>query len=149
MLKKIACVGVAIALLQSCVDITPEQKTKLQAVKQTMPEYYTEVKNPNLAAGLGVLPLGIADFYNGNYGLGVANFFGSIIYPINISWTVVGAIDGANEKNYYATKNALSKAKKKELAKLQEKLEAKDITLEQYTLNSKKVEQKYDMDYIM
>ena len=149
MLKKIACVGLAIALLQSCVDITPEQKSKLQAVKQTMPEYYTEVKNPNLAAGLGVFPLGIADFYNENYGLGVANFFGSVIWPISISWTVVGAIDGANEKNYYATKNALSKAKKKELAKLQEKLEEKLITLEQYTLNSKKIEQKYDMDYIM
>ncbi len=149
MLKKIACVGLAVALLQSCVDITPEQKSKLQAVKQTMPEYYTEVKNPNLAAGLGVLPLGLADFYNGNYGLGVANLAGSIIWPINISWTVVGAIDGANEKNYYATKNALSKAKKKDLAKLQEKLEAKEITLEQYTLNSKKIEQKYDMDYIM
>ena len=149
MLKKIACVGLAIALLQSCVDITPEQKSKLQAVKQTMPEYYTEVKNPNLAAGLGVLPLGIADFYNGNYGLGVANIAGSILWPVNISWTVIGAIDGANEKNYYATKNALSKAKKKDLAKLQEKLEAKEITLEQYTLNSKKIEQKYDMDYIM
>lgn len=149
MLKKIACFGLAVALLQSCVNITPEQKTKLQAVKSTMPEYYTEVKNPNLAAGLGALPLGIADFYNGNYSLGFANIAGSILYPINISWTVIGAIDGANEKNYYATKNALAKAKKKDLAKLQEKLEAKEITLEQYTLNSKKIEQKYDMDYIM
>ena len=37
MFKKIACFGLAVALLQSCVDIAPEQKSKLQAVKQTMP----------------------------------------------------------------------------------------------------------------
>ena len=150
MLKKLTIISlVALVGLPSCVDLTKEQKSKLQAVKTTMPDHYMEEKNPNLAAGLGVLPLGIADFYNGNIGLGVANIFGSLIWPFNLSWTIVGGVDGANERNYYATKAHLNQVKKKELDALEEKLNEKKITESKYVTESKKIERKYDMDYIM
>ena len=147
MFKKLTCIS--LIAFTSCVSFPQDQKAKLQAVKTQMPEAYVEVKNPNLAAGLGILPLGVADFYNGNIGLGVANFFGSIIWPISISWTVVGGIDGANEKNYYATKNNLKRLQKKELDALEEKLNEKKITESKYVTESKKIEKKYDMDYML
>ena len=92
-----------IVVLTSCTEFTDKQRQELQKIQTEHPEDFIKVKDPETAAILGILPFGVANFYNDEVYLGLANMVGSLVWPISISWTIVGARDGAERANYDAT----------------------------------------------
>ncbi|MDO7903336.1 hypothetical protein ACE1YR_13995 [Pseudomonas sp. K1(2024)] len=100
-----------------------------------------EEKKPGLAAGLGLLPGG-GSFYGRAYGYGVVNL---LFWPLSILWDPVSGYDAAEAINYQATKTRVSALKKQEMERLDAQLESDAIDLKQYTLDKRKVEDKYNL----
>jgi hypothetical protein len=70
-----------------------------------------EEKSTGTAAGLGLL-FGGGSFYTRNYGLGVVNL---LFWPLSICWDPVSGTNGAENINYYATKEHVRQLKKKDI----------------------------------
>lgn len=134
-------------LLSGCISgLNENQARKLEAIKQTFPEQYHKEKSPSLGILLGFLPGG-GSFYTGHVGTGIANF---ILYPLgSFLWDPINGYNGAQERNYYSSISALNRAKDKELSDLDDKLAEKAITSEEYTVKSRKVEKKYNIDALL
>lgn len=98
-----------------------------------------EEKSPGLAAGLGILPGG-GSFYGRSYGFGVVNL---LFWPLSILWDPVSGFDAAESINYQATKAHVNDLKRRELNGLDEELASDQIDMKRYTLERRKVEQKY------
>jgi uncharacterized membrane protein len=98
-----------------------------------------EEKSPGLAAGLGILPGG-GSFYSRSYGFGVVNL---LLWPVSILWDPVSGYDGAESINYQATKAHVNTLKRRETDLLDEKLATDQIDMKRYTLERRKVEDKY------
>lgn len=96
-------------------------------------------KSPGLAAGLGVLPGG-GSFYGRSYGFGVVNL---LFWPLSILWDPVSGYDAAESINYQATKAHVNNLKRREMDLLDEKLAADEIDMKRYTLERRKVDDKY------
>ncbi|WP_120404601.1 MULTISPECIES: hypothetical protein [unclassified Halobacteriovorax] len=99
--RTIAIVSLSL-LVTSCANMNSQQKRELAeweaegiAVKE---------KDEVTAAVLNVLP-GVGDFYNGNVGYGITNL---LFWPASVLWAPFGGVAGAQEQNYYATKNYVS-----------------------------------------
>lgn len=102
-----------------------------------------EEKNPGLAAGLGFLPGG-GSFYGRSYGFGVVNL---LLWPISIFWDPVSGYGAAESINYQATKAHVSRLKLREMSTLDDQLASEEIDLKRYTLEKRKVEEKYAYNY--
>lgn len=98
-----------------------------------------EEKNPGLAAGLGLLPGG-GSFYGRAYGYGVVNL---LLWPISILWDPVSGHDAAEAINYQASKAHVASLKRREMDQLDAKLAGNEIELKTYTLEKRKVDDKY------
>ena len=98
-----------------------------------------EEKNPGLAAGLGILPGG-GSFYGRSYGFGVVNL---LLWPISILWDPVSGYNAAESINYQTTKAHVNGLKRREMDQLDEKLAVDQIDIKRYTLEKRKVEDKY------
>jgi uncharacterized membrane protein len=98
-----------------------------------------EEKSPGLAAGLGILPGG-GSFYGRSYGFGVVNL---LFWPLSILWDPVSGYDAAESINYQATKAHVNSLKRREMDLLDEKLATDEIDMKRYTLERRKVDDKY------
>ncbi|MNR29201.1 hypothetical protein D3C85_1465750 [compost metagenome] len=98
-----------------------------------------EEKDPGLAAALGLLPGG-GSFYGREYGLGIVNL---LFWPASILWDPISGHDAAQSINYQATKAHLYKQQEREMNNLDEKLQTGQLDITQYTLEKRKVDQKY------
>lgn len=98
-----------------------------------------EEKDPGTAAALGILP-GVGSFYTGNIGPGIISV---LFWPASILWDPVSGYDGAESRNYYATKVAVDAKKRAELRELDQKLLLKTITMDEYLIKKNQIEDKY------
>jgi hypothetical protein len=139
MLKR--CLWIAVPLL----GLLGGCATPLNSVQKAELEHYRaenmliEEKNPGLAAGLGLLP-GVGSFYSRSYGFGVVNL---LLWPVSILWDPVSGYDGAEAINYQATKSHVRALRVAEMNKLDSRLADEEIDLKRYTLEKRKVEDKY------
>ncbi|MFJ4050718.1 hypothetical protein [Pseudomonas hunanensis] len=100
-----------------------------------------EEKSPGLAAGLGLLPGG-GSFYGRAYGFGVVNL---LFWPLSILWDPVSGHDAAELINYQATKAHVATLKKHDMDELDAKLESDAIDLKRYTLEKRRIDDKYNL----
>lgn len=98
-----------------------------------------EVKQPILGAGLGLLPGG-GSFYGRAYGWGVVNL---LLWPASILWDPVSGYDAAETLNYHASKEHVTSLRKRDMNELDSKLTINEIDLKTYTLEKRKIEDKY------
>lgn len=96
-------------------------------------------KSPGLAAGLGLLPGG-GSFYGRAYGYGVVNL---LLWPLSILWDPVSGHDAAESINYQASKAHVASLKRHAMDDLDAKLAGNEIDLKAYTLEKRKVDDKY------
>lgn len=96
-------------------------------------------KNPAAAAGLGLLPGG-GSFYGRSYGYGVLNL---LLWPLSILWDPVSGYNAAESINYQATRAHVARLKSRDMDELDTQLAAKEIDLERYMLEKRKVNDKY------
>ncbi|WP_181111316.1 hypothetical protein [Pseudomonas japonica] len=98
-----------------------------------------EEKNPGLAAGLGLLPGG-GSFYARSYGFGVVNL---LFWPLSVLWDPVSGYDGAEAINYQATRAHVRALRQADMNRLDNQLAGEEIDLKRYTLEKRKVDDKY------
>ncbi|WP_286916858.1 MULTISPECIES: hypothetical protein [Pseudomonas] len=98
-----------------------------------------EVKQPVLGAGLGLLPGG-GSFYGRAYGWGVVNL---LLWPASILWDPVSGYDAAETLNYHASREHVANLRKRDINELDSKLTTNEIDLKAYTLEKRKIEDKY------
>ncbi len=98
-----------------------------------------EVKKPVLGAGLGLLPGG-GSFYGRAYGWGVVNL---LLWPASILWDPVSGYDAAETLNYHASREHVASLRKRDMNELDSKLTTNEIDLKAYTLEKRKIEDKY------
>lgn len=96
-------------------------------------------KSPGAAAGLGLLPGG-GSFYGRSYGYGVVNL---LLWPISILWDPVSGYNAAESINYQTTRAHVASLKRRDMDALDTRLASKEIDLERYTLEKRKVDDKY------
>ncbi|MGV8861072.1 MAG: hypothetical protein ACOH2O_14235 [Pseudomonas sp.] len=127
-----------IALTAGCATgLNSSQESELASYRAN--NLAVEEKNPGLAAGLGLLPGG-GSFYGRSYGYGVANL---LLWPISILWDPVSGYDAAESINYQATKARVTSLRRREIDALDTKLASDEIDLKRYTLEKRKVDEKY------
>jgi uncharacterized membrane protein len=102
-----------------------------------------EEKSPGVAAGLGLLPGG-GSFYSRAYGYGVVNL---LLWPISIVWDPVSGYDAAESINYQATKAHVKSLRAREIDALDTRLAADEIDMKRYTLEKRKVDEKYSYNF--
>ncbi|MBC3465028.1 MULTISPECIES: hypothetical protein [Pseudomonas] len=96
-------------------------------------------KSPGGAAALGLLPGG-GSFYGRSYGYGVVNL---LFWPVSILWDPVSGYNAAESINYQATRAHVASLKRHDMDLLDTRLSTKEIDLERYTLEKRKVDDKY------
>jgi hypothetical protein len=101
-----------------------------------------EEKDPTTGVLLGLLPGG-GSFYVREPGIGVGNL---ILWPLSILWDPISGNDGAKVINYDVTKHHLKKEKNKEISNLDDKLTLNQIDQQEYILNKRKIEEKYNYE---
>ena len=106
--KFIICI--ALFTLTSCVSgLNSYQENELKEIKHARPDIYTESKNPQGAAALGLF-IGFGSFYTGNIATGVASL---LLWPLSILWDPINGYNGAMKENYFATKYRYKELKEK------------------------------------
>lgn len=96
-------------------------------------------KSPGGAAALGLLPGG-GSFYGRSYGYGVVNL---LFWPLSILWDPVSGYNAAESINYQATRAHVASLKRRDMDTLDTRLSTKEIDLERYTIEKRKVDDKY------
>lgn len=135
--RLILAAGLAVACTGCATGLNSHQKAELrqyEARGQAVQE-----KNPGTGAALGLLPGG-GSFYGREYGLGVVNL---LFWPLSILWDPVSGHDAAEAINYHATKEHVRAEREKELNALDSNLQTGQIDVTQYTLEKRKIDQKY------
>ncbi len=129
-----------IALTTGCATgLNSAQESELASYRAR--NLAVEEKNPGLAAGLGLLPGG-GSFYGRAYGFGVVNL---LFWPLSILWDPVSGHDAAEMINYQATKAHVATLKKHDMDELDAKLESDSIDLKRYTLDKRRIDEKYNL----
>jgi hypothetical protein len=130
-----------IALTTGCASgLNSAQESELAGYRANHLD--VQEKSPGLAAGLGLLPGG-GSFYGRAYGYGVVNL---LLWPISILWDPVSGHDAAESINYQASKAHVASLKRREMDQLDAKLAGNEIDLKAYTLEKRKVDEKYSTD---
>ncbi|MDD2113581.1 MULTISPECIES: hypothetical protein [Pseudomonas] len=129
-----------IALTTGCATgLNSAQESELASYRAR--NLAVQEKNPGLAAGLGLLPGG-GSFYGRAYGFGVVNL---LFWPLSILWDPVSGHDAAEMINYQATKAHVATLKKHDMDELDAKLESDSIDLKRYTLDKRRIDEKYNL----
>lgn len=129
-----------IALTTGCATgLNSAQESELASYRAR--NLAVEEKSPGVAAGLGLLPGG-GSFYGRAYGFGVVNL---LFWPLSILWDPVSGHDAAEMINYQATKAHVATLKKHDMDELDAKLESDSIDLKRYTLDKRRIDEKYNL----
>lgn len=99
-------------------------------------------KNPTAGAALGILPGG-GSFYTRNYGIGIVNL---LLWPVSVLWDPVSGYDGSLSINYFVTKTSISSKMNNEVNELEDELQMKKITTEEFVVKKRKIEKKYSAE---
>jgi hypothetical protein len=138
---KIATVVLATSLAVGCATgLDPNQEKEYMAMQSA--NMLVEEKNPSTGAWLGVLPGG-GSFYVRRPGLGMINL---LFWPLSIFWDPISGYDGSQVINYNMTKYKLKRDKEKEMLELDEKRMAGKLDANAYSLEKKKIDQKFDFN---
>lgn len=86
------------------------------------------------------MPRFCGSFYGRCYGFGVVNL---LFWPLSILWDPVSGYDAAESINYQVTKANVNRLKRREMDLLDEKLATDEIDMKRYTLERRKVDDKY------
>ncbi|HDS1721453.1 hypothetical protein NPS53_08090 [Pseudomonas putida] len=126
-------------LVSGCVThLSPGQEREMAAYEAK--GFAQTEKSPGLAATLGIFPIaGYA--YTGHP---VAASFNLLTWPFfGFVWGPWDNWLAAEERNYFATQEYVTKSKRQELAVIDEKLEQKKLTYEQHLREQREIENKY------
>jgi len=127
-----------VVLLSGCATpISTSQKREMRAYEAK--DLVVEEKSVAGAAILGILPGG-GSFYTRNYGLGVLNL---LLWPASVLWDPISGVNGAEEINYYATREEVRVAKNRERLLINRELEDGKIGKEEHKLKMREMEDKY------
>jgi len=130
-----------IALTTGCATgLNSSQESELAAYRANHID--VQEKSPGLAAGLGLLPGG-GSFYGRAYGYGVVNL---LLWPLSILWDPVSGHDAAEAINYQASKAHVASLKRHEMDQLDAKLAGNEIDLKTYTLEKRKVDDRFSVN---
>ncbi|WP_071870887.1 hypothetical protein [Atopomonas hussainii] len=99
-----------------------------------------EEKSPGAGAVLGLLPGG-GSFYGREYGYGAVNL---LFWPLSILWDPISGYNASKAINYYTTKQHVKKLENKEMSALEEKLTLGQIDTAGFSVERRKIEQKYN-----
>ncbi|MBI1820814.1 MAG: hypothetical protein HYR79_03795 [Nitrospirae bacterium] len=124
-----------------CATLNSRQKSELEQYK-AQDGVYVEEKSPGTATALGILPGG-GSFYTRQWGLGVVDL---LLWPFSILWDPIAGYEGALVINHDETVLRAKQKMKKELEVVEEKLDKKEISEEEYRRERHKIEQKYSVD---
>lgn len=127
-------------LLQGCTThLSHGQKRELDAYAEK--GLTVEEKSVSTAAVLGVLPMA-GYFYTGHP---VYAFTTLPLYPfLGFLWMPYDTAQSAKNRNYYATKEHVSREKAKALRVIDHQLEDKKLTYEQHIRQQREIEAKYE-----
>lgn len=139
-LRLLAAAALAVAISGCATPLHTGQKQELRGYQQK--GLAIEEKNPGAAAALGILP-GMGSFYTGHPVPGVVNL---LFWPLSILWEPVSGYNGAMVRNYYATKQSVDRARKKELSQLEDDFLAERVSKESFYLKKREIENKYAYD---
>ena len=130
-----------IALTTGCATgLNSAQQSELAGYKAN--SLAVQEKSPGLGAALGILPGG-GSFYGRSYGFGVVNL---LLWPVSILWDPVSGYDAAESINYQATKAHVFSLRKRAMDDLDSKLATDEIDMKRYTLEKRRVDEKYSYD---
>ena len=134
--------GVLVATLfcTGCDGLNSRQEAELRAMESD--NVAVKEKSPGTGAALGILP-GCGSFYTRQWGMGIVDL---ITWPFSILWDPISGYNGAKELNYDVSRENVKKLKKKEMEDLDQKLEGKKISAEEYALQARKIDKKYTYD---
>ncbi len=68
-----------------------------------------------------------------------------LFWPLSILWDPVSGHDAAEMINYQATKAHVATLKKHDMDELDAKLESDSIDLKRYTLDKRRIDEKYNL----
>mgnify|MGYP001098459979 CR=1 FL=1 len=137
-LKTIITVASVVTITGCATGLNSIQEREYSAFKRE--GVLIEEKSPSTGAMLGLLPGG-GSFYAGESSLGVVNL---LLWPLSIFWDPISGSDGSKLINYDLTKYQLKKDKRKEMAALDDRLSLKEIDQHKYTLEKRRIDEKYD-----
>ena len=133
----IICLGAT-----GCASLNSVQKAELEAMKASDANVYVEEKSTGTATALGFLP-GCGSFYTRQAGLGVLDL---LLWPVSICWDPSAGYQGAKAINYSVSKARAKKMMEQEMRELDEKLDEKLITDQQYRRDTKRITDRYKFD---
>ena len=137
MFRKLALTAL-ITLTAGCASgLNSQQKAELAYYEANNLE--VREKNPGTGAALGLLPGG-GSFYGRSYGYGVVNL---LLWPVSIFWDPVSGYDAAQSINYQATRAHVDSQRRKAMDSLDAQLQSDEIDIKRYTLEKRKVDDKY------
>lgn len=126
-------------LVSGCVThLSPGQEREMATYEAK--GFAQKEKSVALAAVLGIFPIG-GYVYTGH---AVAATFSVLTWPfLGPLWMPIDSAFAAQERNYFATQEFVTKSKRKELSVIDEKLEQKQLTYEQHLREQREIETKY------
>lgn len=138
MKKVLALLTLAVALQGCTTGLIDGQKRELETYRQK--GLAVEDRNPNTAAGLGILPIaGYA--YTGHYVLAVTTI---PLYPfLGPLWMPFDNYGAAEARNYYATKQSVERARAKAFRDNDIEADEKRIDEVTHRRNQRAIEDKY------
>lgn len=138
MKKVFALLTLAVALQGCTTSLIEGQKRELETYRQK--GLVVEERNPNVAAGLGVLPIaGYA--YTGHYVLMITTI---PLYPfLGPLWMPFDNYGAAEARNYYATKQSVERARAQALRANDREADDKHIDEVTHRRNQREIEDKY------
>ena len=138
MKKVFALLTLAVALQGCTTSLIEGQKQELETYRQK--GLVVEERNPNVAAGLGVLPIaGYA--YTGHWVLALTTI---PLYPfLGPLWMPFDNYGAAEARNYYATKQSVERARAQALRANDREADDKHIDEITHRRNQRDIEDKY------
>ena len=121
-----------------CDGLNSRQEAEYRSMKSD--NVAVTEKSPGTGAALGILP-GCGSFYTRQWGLGIVDL---LLWPFSVLWDPIAGYNGAQEINYDTSRENVKRLKKKEMEELDRQLADKKISTEEYTLQARKIEKKYD-----
>lgn len=103
-INKLAIAGVVLLAIMSNFGCSLNKAERDQYKEWQESEVLIQVKSPEGALFLGILP-GVGSFYTGNIPLGVVDL---LLWPVSVAWDGPIAANTATLKNYNATQRAIA-----------------------------------------
>lgn len=138
MRRLLTCFALLSPWMLSGCGLNSRQEAELRAMEGA--HVAVEEKKSGTAAALGILP-GFGAFYTRQWGVGIVDL---LLWPFSVLWDPIVGYEEAKAINYDASRENVNRLRKKEMEELERQLQDKRISQEEYILQSRKIEKKYD-----